>query len=169
MKAALKKYRKSILIAVIGCILISSLSFGVTSAWMFNQKTLSNNFLVGDCQIAIDDSAAIPDTLTPGSSFPKPVTITNTGNLPVYLRARVDFSTPEAAAHCAADLGPEWDDAPGDGFYYCAAPVPPGGSVTLCSVVTIDAAAGDLENFDITVYAECALHVDGDTLAAAWA
>jgi hypothetical protein len=179
IKTKFLRYQTYIIVGLAGCLLAAAMSFGVTSAWMFSRAEESNAFLIGGVAHALHNNFQPPEALAPGDDVPMAVRVENTGNLPIFVRVRVDFSSQEAEEACeplAIDQD-SWS-AGSDGYYYCKAMLLPGESTAeLLREVTIkaDATLASLGGFDLIVYAETVQHMDHsgahtpDEWESAWA
>lgn len=163
--------KKKIIIAALVCILVCASSFGVTYAYLIANDSAKNVFIVGETEIDIVEEYTPPEKLTPGITFTKKPFITNTGNLPCYVRMRADFSSSTAKEFCEPlDIDIQnWEYNPTDGYYYYKKLIKPGETTTpLFTSVTLkeDKPGGgkytdaDMVNFDILIYGEASQHID---------
>lgn len=136
------------LIAMIVAAALTLAGVGGVIAWLTASNHVSNAFEVGKVDVTLNEKGPNgTDDFTEGDSAKKNVTATNNGNVPVYVRARVDiywedtngnqlWDAPDSAADytivwgAAIDdpiaAGSSWFEA--DGFYYWDSQVQPGAS-----------------------------------------
>lgn len=148
--------KKKIFISVLLCFLICASCFDVTYAYLVAKDTAKNIFTVGEIEIEITENYESPQELTAGTTFKKEPKITNTGNVPCYVRIRADFSSSEAEKLCSLDFdNTNWTEKQSDGYYYYKVLLQPGAeTTTLFTSVTISNTATQIEDFDILIYGE---------------
>lgn len=86
--------RKVKIIGIItALVLVFAATMATTIAYFSDRDSLNNKFTVADNTIEITEDFNPPNELTQGDNvFGKAVKITNTGNVPCYVRAFFDFS-----------------------------------------------------------------------------
>lgn len=170
--------KKRIIIVALSCILVCASCFGITYAYLIANDNATNTFTIGETEIEVTEEYEPPEKLEPGIEFTKKPHVTNTGNLPCYVRMRADFSTSVAADFCEPlDIDTEnWKYNDTDGYYYYTKLLNPGEETpNLFTTVTLkttksdgaDYTEADLVEFDILVYAEAVQHTDHDGECAA--
>jgi len=151
--------KRNIIIGILSFVLIASVSFEVTYSYLIDSAAAANRFVVGENSIVVEEEFNPPKELEPGISFDKKPKVTNTGNLPCFVRMRADFSDSEAQAICEPlDINTaDWLYDSSDGYYYYNKVLQPGESTSpLFTKVTIrdDLDESDMKEFDILIYAE---------------
>ena len=165
--------KKKIIIAVLSCVLVCASCFGITYAYLIANDNATNTFTVGETEIEVTEEYDPPEELNPGTEFTKKPSVTNTGNLPCYVRIRADFSTSVAKEFCEPlDIDTtNWEYNDSDGYYYYKHILNPGEeSPALFTKVELketkadgtEYTADDMVEFDILVYAEAIQHTDHD-------
>lgn len=159
--------RKKYGFLILSCVLVAVLSFGISYAFLIDKAYRSNSFTVGETVIEVTEEFSPPDELIPGDAFVKKPWITNTGNLPAFIRAQIAFSNLSAQDFCELDLNTaDWNDG-GDGYYYYKSLLQPGEKTKpLFTTVTIkenkqDGSSyekADMISFELNVYAEAVGH-----------
>ena len=164
----MKKIMKKI-VPVVACLTVAFASFGVTYAYLIANDSKVNEFRVGENDIEIVEEFTAPPELKPGANITKKPSVHNTGNLPCFVRMRVDFSDSEAEKFCEVDYNKtnSWFYNEGDGYYYYTKILQPGGHTEpeLFTNVHIKEeyeengvkkkyTVNDMIDFDIMVYAE---------------
>lgn len=170
--------KKKIFIVTLACVLACVSSFGATYAYLIARDEALNKFTIGETEVEITEEYTPPPKLEPGIEFTKKPMVTNTGNLPCYVRMRADFSTSVAETFCEPlDIDTvNWQYNNTDGYYYYTKLLYPGEKTeSLFTTVTLketkdDGTAyteADLVEFEILVYAEATQHTDhnGDCAA----
>lgn len=135
------------LIAMIVVAALTLAGIGGVIAWLTASNHVSNALEVGKVDVTLNEKGPSgTDDFTEGDSAKKNVTATNNGNVPVYVRARVDiywedangnqlWDAPDsddytidwgAAIDGSTAAGSSWFEA--DGFYYWDSQVQPGAS-----------------------------------------
>lgn len=181
--------KRKIILAAASCLAIISASFGITYAYLISDKTVVNEFTVGENTIEIEEKFDPPPEIKFNEPFTKEVRIKNTGNIECYVRARVEFSDSFAEEYSELDYRTKPDDPwiynAIDGYYYYKELLPPyqklsdketaGITDCLFSQVTIKNKAGgetitedNLVNFDIMVYAESCEKGSAEDYKEAW-
>lgn len=166
--------KRKLIAAALACVLVCASCFGITYAYLIAEDNAANAFTIGETEIEISEEYTPPEKLTPGISFTKKPWITNTGNLPCYVRMRADFSSSIAEEFCEPlDIDTaNWEYNSEDGYYYYKHLLNPGEETSpLFTTVTIrlytsDGTASyteaDMTDFDILIYGEAAQHTDHD-------
>ena len=91
----MKRRTQNILIAA-ALILIFLVTVAVVYAYLSDQGEKDNNFTVGNNSVEIEEDFTPPPEMHEGDNpFVKEVRVTNTGNVPCYVRAFFDFSDSE--------------------------------------------------------------------------
>lgn len=135
------------LIAMIVAAALALVGVGGVIAWLTASNHVSNAFEVGKVDVTLNEKGPNgTDDFTEGHSAKRNVTATNNGNVPVYVRARVDIHWEDANGNQLWDApdpgdytiewgaafdgstvaGSSWFEA--DGFYYWNSQVQPGAS-----------------------------------------
>jgi hypothetical protein len=140
------------------------MSFGATYAYLYDWEERVNEFVIGEDEGRVTETFVPPTTLVPGIQFDKKAYVENTGNLPMFVRMRVEFSSSKAQEFCEPIVydTANWQLDP-DGYWYYKSLLMPGELTTaLFQQVKIKAGVteSDLEDFDIIVYAETRPHKD---------
>ena len=160
--------KKEIIILIVACLAVLFMSFGVTYAFLTAKDEKINSLVVGENKIQVVENTAgtigSPDELTPGMVITKEPHIVNTGNLPCFVRARIDFSDNKAENFCEElKIDEKWEYNSSDGYYYYKDVLQPNSSTNnLFDTVTIktkkadgtEYTQADLAEFEILVYAE---------------
>ncbi|MEG0852291.1 MAG: TasA family protein [Angelakisella sp.] len=127
---------KKLIVASSALVLAASLIAGGTYAYFTDSKAVGNVVTFGNVKISLTepgykgDGAAV--NVVPGASITKDPTITNVGNNPCYVRAKVDVvetylsndakvAPPTVAIEDIAELNTTWKKS-GD-YYYCQTPL----------------------------------------------
>lgn len=188
--------KKKLIILCAACALVCMCSFGVTYAYLKTETSATNSFVVGENSIKVEENYETVMTLGPGIVNKDPK-VTNTGNIPCYVRMRVDFSDGNAKKFCTLqitdDKKGDWVYCSADGYYYYTKVLEPNDSTEpLFTSVCISetATSGDSEQtetgtsdsseqtetaklsaFNINVYAESKQAADlgkDDTYQTVW-
>lgn len=135
------------LVAMIVATALALAGIGGVIAWLTASNQVSNAFEVGKVDVTLNEEGPTDgEPFEEGDFVKKNVTVTNNGNVPVYVRARVDIYWEDANGNQlwdAPDLddytidwgaaidgstvaGSSWFEA--DGFYYWNSQVQPGAS-----------------------------------------
>ena len=170
--------KNHLLFPVLTGVLVLIISFGVTTAYFLtSNNSMINNFIIGENRIVIHETFDPPSPFEPGVTFEKNATVQNTGNLPCFVRIRIEFSNKEAE-NWLEELVPNTAEgwtAGNDGWFYYTEPLrpleitPPFLDAVYGGVeMKIDEYAEDLEPFDLTFYTEStgAADVEIDFLTA---
>lgn len=136
------------LIAMIVVAALTLAGIGGVIAWLTASNHVSNAFEVGKVDVTLNEKGPSGNgDFTEGDSAKNNVTVTNNGNVPVYVRARVDIYWEDAngnqlwdapvedtdytvswGANLDGQTGTEeWVEGP-DGYYYWTKPVPGSGT-----------------------------------------
>lgn len=182
-----KKRRVLVLTA---CLALMGVSFGITYAYLTANRTLVNDFTVGENTVEIVEKFEPPSELKPGVDFDKVVQVKNTGTIPCFVRVKVEFSDDRALQFCKLDYqlsSKTWEKG-NDGYYYYTQPLPPyqpkaeGGQEEIgitkplfTMVDMLDEDSGhnkikeeDLIPFDIFVYTESCEQRGNESYVEAW-
>lgn len=163
--------KRKLIAAALACVLVCASCFGITYAYLIAEDNAANAFTIGETEIEISEEYTPPEKLAPGISFTKKPWITNTGNLPCYVRMRADFSSSIAEEFCEPlDIDTQnWEYNSADGYYYYKKLLNQGEATSpLFTTVTIkdtksDGTAyteADMIDFDILIYGEAVQHTD---------
>ncbi len=137
LAAASRKLHPGAALAAVGVVALALAGAAeLTSAYLTVRDSVDNAFLLGTV------TPSVTETFDPAAGVKENVSVQNTGNAPVYIRALVLVSWQDAAgatlsAQPAAGtdydlVGPQTGWAlGGDGYYYCTSPVQPGGSTPM--------------------------------------
>lgn len=129
---------------LLALILVVGAAAGGTVAWLTQTtETKNNNFEYGQVSCRVDEDFAL------GGATKENVRITNTGNIPAYIRATYVVNWLDKDGHIAASVpegysysltenpGGRWTKGT-DGYFYYLSPVAPGastsGSLLTCTV-----------------------------------
>ena len=149
----------------------------LNAAWvpacLTDQAETVNTVLVSENTIHVEEEFDPPAEPVPGLTFTKRPAIMNDGLLPCYVRARVLFSSQEAASLCEPlQISAPWSQAE-DGYYYYADALSSGSltepifyTVTLRPDISQEELSGALP-FEILVYAE-SVRAGEDGAQEAW-
>lgn len=161
--------KKKILLLIPAYLLLLAASFGITYAYLISKETKVNEFMVGENTVEVKETFEPPEELKPGASIRKEVQVTNTGNLPCFVRIRADFSDSKAKEFCEYTINASWTDGQ-DGWFYYNKLVPPGeptepffdGDIVIKEEKADGSAydQADMIEFDILVYVESCQHSD---------
>lgn len=172
----MKKSKKRLIFGILVVCLAAGISAGVVYAYFTSQDEAHNRVTVGENEIAVDETFDPPKKQKSGENgYAKKVEIENTGNIPCYIRARLEFSSSDIMnkSQLSADgktyvnakdyptqintlTGGKWIYNSGDGYYYCTEKVKAGDSTAklLDSVKTTYGENETPQRYDIIVYAE---------------
>lgn len=161
--------KKKILILIPVYLLLFAASFGIAYAYLIGKETKVNEFTVGENTVEVTEDFEPPEELKPGAVIKKDVRITNTGNLPCFVRLRADFSDSKAKEFCEYTINASWTDGQ-DGWYYYNKLVYPGettepffdGEIAVKTQKEDGNAytLADMIEFDILIYVESCQHSD---------
>ena len=156
-KNAIVRIHKQRWIILAFCVVLSLvLVLGITFAWFTSSDEKKNPFKTPDFpfSIVITEEFTPPGTVDPGESIPKVVKVTNTGELPGFVRVLVLTEIIGQDGTVLPGNAPtqftfegmnttDWKDG-GDGYYYYMNQLKPGDvSPELFTGVKIDAGLGD--------------------------
>ena len=153
--------------AAVLIVLLFSLSYGVTKAYLTASDSTQNTFSVGETDGEIEEEFPDPDP-KPGETRKKQVKILNTGNLPAFVRVKLVYSDgiAEALTEITGIDDRAWIYDPVTDYYYYTKLVVPGeATADFMTGVTFLTTNGDyvyenLSEFDLTIYAEMYQHID---------
>lgn len=113
------KNKSKIIIVLILCVTLCTVSFSITYSYLIAQDDSVNTFIVGENTVEITEEYEPPKKLFPGIEFKKEPSVKNTGNLPCFVRIRVDFSDSRAEEFCEPlDIDTEnWEYDASSGYY----------------------------------------------------
>lgn len=150
-----KNHRKTLIVLFI---VLSLGLFSSVSAYFVDKATKKNNFTIGYVETKIEEDYTPPQELKPGITFPKKVTVKNTGPNDCYVRVLVTFSNSQMADVCSIDYNKtDWKKDEQDGYWYYNSLLKSGETTKpLFTTVTIssDVEKNNLQDFDINVYHE---------------
>lgn len=159
--------RKRTLIAIVSCILVVAVSFGISYAFLIDKVYVPNSFTVGETTIQVAEEFTPPDKLEPGIEFTKKPWVVNEGNLPCFVRVQITFSDNKAEEFSSLDINlTDWEKQ-SDGYYYYKKLLKPGEKTTsLFTKVTIkdkktdgsNYQESDMIDFNLLVYGEAVNH-----------
>lgn len=159
------KTRGKIIISLILCAALCSVSFTVTYSYLISQDSSVNTFIVGENTVEITEEYEPPKKLSPGIEFKKSPSVKNTGNLPCFVRVRADFSDSRAEEFCEPlDIDTQnWEYNESSGYYLyknilnVGETTAPLFTTVKLKTEKLDGTAyteNDMIDFDILVYAE---------------
>ena len=194
----MKKLNKKVIIPVVAA-LAGGVFAGVrylpasTSAYFSDKDKEANKFTIGENEIEVEEKFTPPDELVVGdNTFTKTVQFKNTGDVPCYIRAFIEFDddsvrgvskvSPDGTNYYTMEefknhLPEGWvyvDSGNMGPYYYYKNVIEVGASTPklLHSVKTTFADPADIENYNIYVYAESVQTLDKNgnafTGADAW-
>ena len=160
---------------LLALILVVGAAAGGTVAWLTQTtETKNNNFEYGRVSCEVDED------FTPGGSTKQDVRITNTGNIPAYIRATYVVNWLDNDGHIAASVpegysyslteNPDGTWTKGtDGYFYYLTPVAPGAS-TPGSLLTCTAVPPESPEYRLSVeiLATAVQSAPADAVKAAW-
>ncbi|MGN0536421.1 MAG: hypothetical protein ACI4M3_00395, partial [Acutalibacteraceae bacterium] len=113
------KNKIKIIIVLILCAALCTVSFTVTYSYLTSQDSSVNTFIVGENTVEITEEYEPPKKLSPGIEFKKSPSVKNTGNLPCFVRVRADFSDSRAEEFCEPlDIDTQnWEYNESSGYY----------------------------------------------------
>lgn len=163
--------KKKIFLIAVTCLIALIASFGTTQAYLISKHEAVNDFTAGENIIEVHENYDPPKELEPGIPFKKEPYVENTGNLPCFVRMRVDFSDSEAEEFCElVDINEkDWEKNQEDGYYYYNKLLNPEEiTESLFKTVKIkdkkenedSYTLDDMIDFDILIYAESCQHID---------
>lgn len=137
-------------------LLLALISCGTLFAYFTAHKSKVNAMTFGENVIETEEEFPNPDP-KPGDSVKKEVSIKNTGDVPCFVRTKIEFSNDKAESISTMDINTTDWEKNSDGYYYYKKIVPVDKSTTrLMSAVKIadNANLDELEDFEIIVYSE---------------
>lgn len=150
-----KNHRKTLIVLFI---VLSLGLFSSVSAYFVDKVTAKNSFTIGYVETKIEEDYTPPKELKPGITFPKKVTVKNTGPNDCYVRMLVTFSNSQMENVCSIDYNKtDWKKNDHDGYWYYNSLLKSGETTKpLFEKVTVrsDVNPNDLQDFDINVYHE---------------
>lgn len=150
-----KNHRKTLIVLFI---VISLGLFSSVSAYIVDKATKKNSFTIGYVETKIEEDYTPPHKLKPGITFPKKVTVKNTGPNDCYVRMLVTFSNSQMENVCSIDYNKtDWRKDEQDGYWYYNSLLKSGETTKpLFTTVTIssDVEEDNLQDFDTNVYHE---------------
>lgn len=150
-----KDHRKTLIVLVI---VLSLGLFSSVSAYFVDKAAAKNSFTIGYVETKIEEDYTPPKELKPGITFPKKVTVKNTGPNDCYVRMLVTFSNSQMENVCSIDYNKtDWEKNDQDGYWYYKYLLKSGETTNpLFTTVTIssDVDENNLQDFDINVYHE---------------
>ncbi len=137
LAAAPRKFHAGAALAAVGVVALALAGAAeLTSAYLMARGSVDNAFTIGTVV------PSVTETFDPSAGTKENVSVQNTGNAPVYIRALVLVTWQDAAgatlsAQPAAGTDYELTGAEtgwtlgGDGYYYCTQPIRPGDSTPM--------------------------------------
>ncbi len=134
LAANARRFRPGAALAAVGVVMLALAgTVELSAAYLMVRDSVDNAFILGTV------APSVTETFDPAAGAKENVSVQNTGNAPVYVRALVLISWQDAAgatlsAQPAAGtdydlVGPETGWTLGsDGYYYCTQPIQPGAS-----------------------------------------
>lgn len=173
--------KKRILSISLICLLMSVLTLGTTYALLIHEDKVINYFTVGSTAIVIEEEFTPPPKLEPDISFVKKPEVVNTGNLPCYVRMRVDISNSDVIDYVTLKYlesdtvnTENWEYNTQDGYYYYKEVLAANSRTEpIFTSVSIskykpdgetELTVADLEEFDISIYAE-SIQIEDDSIS----
>lgn len=180
--------KERVIVAMISgtaCVAMAALTLiGATDAYLASHSSKQNNYTVGKNEISIDEKFD-PVTAQQNMTYTKDVTVSNTGDVPCYVRVFLQFSDSDVrdVSQVSRDGNTfeTWDDFVKDtsgswkyiasstdktlgGYFYYTKPLQPGESTSslLKTVKTDFASADDVKPYDVIVYSESVQTVSPD-------
>ncbi len=151
-----KKMKNNFIIVCLFCILLTGV-MGIYGYYS-DKETVNNHFSFGEDTTIIEEDFVLPDEMEPGISFRKSPKVTNTGNVPCYVRIFCELSDSRVSSFISLDFNQkEWSLKQSDGYYYYNKILQPGESTEpLFTTVKIDSNIEEdkLKDFNIIVYAD---------------
>jgi len=145
---------------LLALLFIATAAIWATYALLIDTDSVVNTFVAGENEIEIEEFFSPPPELKPGTVIRKEPSVRNTGNLPVFVRVRADFTSSAAEDFCEPldiNLARGWTGKQADGYYYYE-PILRPGQATPALFTTVKIKAGttpaQIKDFDIIVYAE---------------
>lgn len=175
------KIRNRVLLGFAASVMVSLCVFGSAYAYSTWRAGKTNKFQIGTNVIEIEENGdkehGDNTILSNGDVITKDVRVTNTGNIPCYVRVFLEFSNGDAAdvSTLSADgtnyytedefkeksasnsLGNNWVYSDSTGYYYYNKALDPGETTTslIKSVKTdFDSADSNISSYDIIVHSE---------------
>lgn len=122
-------------------------------SWFTDQSQRVNSFSVGMNEVEIKEEFPDPE-LTPGKTIKKEAGFTNTGLVPMYVRALFMFSSKEAEEGSELLMGSALWEKADDGYYYYKNVVEPKESTELFIKGLRWKEQEITSGFDLTIYTE---------------
>lgn len=152
-----KQKRNKLLCIALGAALLVG-SFGASYSWLTFANSKTSEMISGAVSTKIVQEFTQPKVLTPGLSFQDNPQVSNTGNLPCFVRASVNFSNSIGQSECEdLSINSDWKYNANDGHYYYSKVLHPGETTpALFDHVKVKTTANpdDLQNLDIDVSEE---------------
>lgn len=138
---------------VVCCSLLLAVGVHGISSWFTDQSQRINSFSVGMNEVEIREEFPDPGVI-PGKTIKKEAGFTNTGLVPMYVRAVFLFSSKEAEEGSELLMGSTlWEKAE-DGYYYYKKVVQPQESTELFLKGLRWKDQKMMDDFDLTIYTE---------------
>lgn len=134
------------------CLLFAAGQHGIYS-WFTDQSQQINSFTTGWNEVEIEEEFPDPEMI-PGEAVKKEVAFTNTGAVPMYVRASLLFSSKEAQDNVTLLMGSNLWEKGEDGYYYYQKIVGPQEKTDLLLKGLEWNGQEKTEDFDLTVYTE---------------
>lgn len=130
----------------------------ITRAYLTSDQEVYNRIRMPENKIEIQEDFTEPEELKPGMEIPKNPSVRNTGNIPVFVRMRAEFSSGDMKDRCEPlEISPGWFYSEEDQFYYYKKILlPQEESDPLFQKIRIreDVPEDEMQDFEILVYSE---------------
>lgn len=143
-------------VSIVGGLALLLLLFagaGEIHSWFTDQSLQTNRFSVGENKGKIEEVFPDPE-ISYGKTVTKEVRVTNTGSVPMYVRASLLFSSKEAQEGSSLVMGSARWEKQEDGYYYYRDVVDPGKTTELLLKGIRWEKEEKETDFDLTVYTE---------------
>lgn len=187
-----RKKRMKIVLLTVSLVLVIIGAVGTTLAYLTDNDLKKNTVFIGKDEIEIVEDKEFPKKQEQDEPYKKKVSVKNTGDIPCYVRVKVEFSKKQIETisfFATAEDKPEKDAADSwfsaapnsddnksfinhlpdkweykDGYYYYTEPVPVGGSTSnlFTYVRTQYAEVDDIQDYSIIIYAESVQTINDD-------
>lgn len=132
-------------VALVLALAVVGVAVGGVVAWLTASSDLTNTFEIGTVDPVVNEDGSTPDTpFTEGDTVKQNVDVTNSGNIPIYVRAQVNIYWVDASGNQLWDApvagkdykltrtipaSNDWQQGT-DGFYYWTSPLGPGATTS---------------------------------------
>ncbi|RZT01185.1 hypothetical protein [Cuneatibacter caecimuris] len=150
--------RLALALLTVVCVGLAVLLVRDTYSYLTSKNAAANDFIIAQDTITIEEEFTPPPDIKAGDVITKKPSIKNTGNIPLFVRMRAEFSLSDIAKLCEPlTISESWYYSEADSFYYYKHVLYPG-EITeplFTQVVIKDTAPAEkLTPFDIIVYGE---------------